>query len=206
MSDADPQISAGRPAPETLGALLEAMRPGNGDTRVTVADVLSRVGSRSFPAVILVPAIILVSPISGIPGTPTLGALVIILIAVQALLGRRQLWLPGFLRRRSVSAERMCKAIDWLAKPAGWMDRHSHGRLRLLTSGPMRLFAYAAVVVVAASWPFLELLPFVTSFGAGAVAMVMFGMMTRDGAYVVAGYAQGALLYLTLLTIWSGLI
>ncbi len=191
--------------PDSLGDLLEAMRPAPGASRVSVADVLARVGGRSFPAVILVPAIILVSPVSGIPGTPTIGALIVLLITAQALLGRKHLWLPRFLRDRSIAADRMSSALAWLARPAAWMDRHTHNRLRLLTTGPTRLFAYAATAIIAASWPLLELVPFVTSFGAGSVAMIMFGLMTRDGIYTLAGYVQGGMIYLILLSIWFGL-
>lgn len=193
-------------SPQSLGELLDAMRPTEGNARVSVGDVLGRVGDQSFAAVILVPAIVLVSPVSGIPGSPTIGALITILVSVQALLGRRTLWLPGFLRRRSISADKMRRAIDWLSKPAGWMDRHSSGRLKLLSSRPLRPLAFAAVTVIAMSWPFLELVPFVTSFFAGAVAMMMFGVMTRDGIYLLAGYAQSAVLVLLLVSIWSGLI
>lgn len=212
MMTADPEM----PGPETtpqpvrnpqsLGDLLEAMRPGEDDTRVSVGNVLDRIGDHSFAAMILVPAIILVSPISGIPGSPTIGALITMLVSIQALLGRRHLWLPGFLRRRSVSAKKMRTAIDWLSKPAGWMDRHSSGRLKLLSSRPLRPFAYAAVTVIALSWPFLEILPFVTSFFAGAVAMMMFGVMTRDGIYLLAGYTQAGLITLILTSIWFGLV
>ena len=182
------------------------MRPTEGRERVSVGGVLSRVGDQSFAAVILVPAIVLVSPISGIPGSPTIGALITILVSVQALLGRRTLWLPGFLHRRSISADKMRREIDWLSKPAGLMDRHSSGRLKLLGSRPLRPLAFAAVTVIAMSWPFLELVPFVTSFFAGGVAMMMFGVMTRDGIYLLAGYAQSADLVLLLVSIWSGLI
>ena len=50
-------------------------------------------------------------------------------------------------------------------------------------------------------WPFLELLPFVTSFGAGALALMTFGLFTRDGLYVLWGYIvtggmTGAVLWL----------
>jgi|SRR6056297_491699 len=193
-------------SPQSLGELLEAMRPEEGDLRVSVGDVLRRVGDQSFAPVILVPAIVLVSPISGIPGSPTIGALITILVSIQALLGRRQLWLPGFLRRRSIGASKMNRAINWLSRPAGWMDRHSSGRLKLLSSRPLQPVAYATVTLCAVAWPFFELLPFVTSFFAGAVAMIMFGIMTRDGIYLVAGYAQTAALALTIASIWSGLI
>ncbi|MBV7396205.1 exopolysaccharide biosynthesis protein [Mameliella sediminis] len=207
MSDV-PQAAEAGPLrnPQSLGELLDAMRPKPGAERVSVGDVMSRVGDQSFAAVILVVAIVLVSPISGIPGTPTFGALITILVSVQALLGRRHLWLPGFLCRRSISAKKMTRGIDWLSKPAAWMDRHSSGRLKLLSSRPIRPFAFAAVTLIALSWPVLELLPFVTSFFAGAVAMMMFGVMTRDGIYLLAGYVQAGVLVLILFSIWSGLI
>jgi hypothetical protein len=210
MMAADPDTpgpqTESRRSPRTLADLLEAMRPDASDERVSVGDVLNRIGDHSCAAVILVPAIVLVSPISGIPGSPTIGALITILVSIQALFGRRHLWLPGFLRRRSVSAEKMRRAIDWLRKPAAWMDRHSSGRLKLLSSRPLRPLAYAAVTLIALSWPFFELLPFVTSFFAGAVAIIMFGVMTRDGIYLVAGYAQATVLTLLMASIWSGLI
>ncbi|BBU57962.1 hypothetical protein KU6B_42270 [Mameliella alba] len=192
--------------PQSLGDLLEAMRPEDGAERISVETVLSRVGDQSFVAVILVVAIVLVSPVSGIPGTPTIGALITILVSTQALMGRRHLWLPKFLCRRSISARKMNRAINWLSKPAGWMDRHSSGRLRLLSSRALRPFAFASVTLIAISWPILELLPFVTSFFAGAVSMMMFGVMTRDGIYLLAGYVQAGILVLILGSIWSGLI
>ncbi|MFZ7092072.1 exopolysaccharide biosynthesis protein [Primorskyibacter sp. 2E233] len=192
-------------APENLTELLDAVQPQGDETYVSVQDMLKRIGGRSFPAVILVPSVLMVSPISGIPTAPTLSALVIMTCAFQGLFGRSHLWLPGFLMRRKISARRLQKGIDWLRRPAGWMDRHSKGRLRLLTAGPMRPFAFLFSILIALSWPLLELVPFVTSFGAGAVAMIMFGLMTRDGAYLVAGYVQGTAIYITLLSIWSGL-
>lgn len=197
---------AGRASPESLTELLDVLRPGAEDTRVSVADALARIGGRSFPAVILVPCVLVVSPLSGIPTMPTLSGLLVLLIALQALVGRRYLWLPSVITRRSISARRMTRALDWLARPAAFMDRHSHNRMRFLVSGPTRIFAYAATCVSAIGWPLLEILPFVTSFAAGAVAMVMYGLMVRDGFYALWGYVQGGLLYAAVLAAWAGLV
>lgn len=202
-----PKLGSHQPAPpESLGDLLDAMCPDEGQERVSVENVLSKVGARSFPTVILVPCVVLVSPLSGIPLMPTLGGLIVLLITLQALIGRKHLWLPGFLSRRSVPSSRMSKAVSWLRKPAAFMDKHSHNRLRFLTSGPARLLAYLTTTLIAISWPPLELLPFVTSFSAGAVAMIMYGLMVRDGIYMVAGYVQATVLYLLLLLLWIGLV
>ncbi|SPF79714.1 exopolysaccharide biosynthesis protein [Pseudoprimorskyibacter insulae] len=183
-------------APESLEDLLDAMEPEVGDAAVSVRDILERIGDRSFSPAILIPALLLVSPLSGIPGTPTLGAFIIILIALQGAAGRKHLWLPRFLMRRSVSSVRMLRAVDFLERPAKWVDGYTEGRrLIFLTVGPLRILALLMIAVVAATWPFLELLPMVTSIGAGCVSLIAFGLMTRDGVFVLAGYALLALFY-----------
>lgn len=176
--------------PQSLTALLDALDGAATGETVSVADMLERVGDRSFTPVILAVSILLVSPASGIPGLPTLSALLIVLIGVQGLARRRHLWLPGALMRRQVRAQRLRQAIGWLRKPAAWIDRHSHARLRVLTKGPARLAAFSLCIVIPMMWPMLELVPFVTSIGAGAVALIAFGLLTRDGLYVLLGYGM----------------
>lgn len=175
--------------PRTLGELLSVIDPDDHTADVSVADILGEVGMRSFAPVILVPALLLVSPLSAIPGTPTLGAIIITLVALQWVVSRDHLWLPGFVLRRKIAAKKVAVAVTWLRGPAAWIDRHSHRRLRLLTVPPMSMVAKIAIVLIAASWPVLELFPMVTSIGAFAVSLLAFGMMTRDGMYLAIGYA-----------------
>lgn len=188
------------PAPRSLVDLLNLLDPGHPakppgqpsvDKRdgLTVQEMLDRVGPRSFGAVLLVPSLILVSPLSAIPLMPTLGGLVILTIAVQAFFGRRHLWLPRFLARRKLSTGQLTRAVRFLRKPADWLDRHSRRRLHLLTGTPLDRVALLSVIVVAATWPFLELLPMFTSISAGGVALVAFALMVRDGIILIGGYA-----------------
>mmetsp|Transcript_24080 Transcript_24080/g.44529 ORF Transcript_24080/g.44529 Transcript_24080/m.44529 type:complete len:198 (-) Transcript_24080:7539-8132(-) len=172
----------------TLTALLDVLEGAATGDRVSVQDILDKVGDRSIMPIVLVIALILVSPLSGIPGLPTLSAIMILLVMGQALARRRHLWLPPLLRNRRVRSERLIRSIARLRSPALWVDRHSHPRLRVLTAGPLRLLTLVACTLVPMIWPFLELLPFVTSIGAGAVALMSFGLLTRDGLYVLWGY------------------
>ncbi|MEL6617350.1 MAG: exopolysaccharide biosynthesis protein [Pseudomonadota bacterium] len=160
---------------------------GEGDT-VTVQEILDATGDNSIMPIVLAISLILVSPLSGIPGLPTLSALVILLLMGQAIMRRKHLWLPAVLRQRSVARGRYSRALNRMRRPAAWIDRHSHPRLRILTLGPLRLLTLLVCMAVPVVWPFLELLPFVTSFGAGALALMSFGLITRDGLYVVMGY------------------
>jgi hypothetical protein len=173
----------------SLSDVVDAIRRAGDGDELSVEDILHEIGDRSFATALLVPALLLVSPLSGIPGSPTIGAVIVVLIAGQWILRRRHLWLPGFIMRRTVAAEKMHKALDWLDRPAAFVDRHSHPRLRMLTSGPFRVVVLASILLIAGAWPALELLPLVTSVGAFAVALLAFGLMTRDGLYVLGGYA-----------------
>ena len=171
-----------------LTRLLDRLeQAGEGDA-VTVQDVLDATGDRSIMPVVLAIALILVSPLSGIPGLPTLSAIVILLVMGQAVFRREHLWLPSLLRNRQINRDRYARAIQWMRRPAAWIDRHSHPRLRILTVGPLRWLTLLVCMCVPMAWPFLELLPFVTSFGAGALALMTFGLFTRDGLYVLWGY------------------
>jgi len=172
----------------TLNELLDRVEAATETPPVSVETILNHLGERSFSPVILVIALLMVSPLSGIPGAPTISALLIVIIGCQSLIGRDYLWLPGALLRRSVPASRLRGAVDWLRRPASWFDRHSHTRWPILTTPPMRLGTMVACVLVPLVWPVLELLPFVTSFGAGAIALLSFGLLTRDGLYVLLGY------------------
>ncbi|MFZ5964061.1 exopolysaccharide biosynthesis protein [Thalassococcus sp. BH17M4-6] len=193
-------------APVDLTHLIGTLLPGDGDARVSVRDVLSRIGDQSFAPAILVPALVLVSPISAIPGMPTIGGLIIMLITIQKLLHRDHLWLPDVLMRRSVTADRMRQAHDFLIRPARWVDRHSRGRLRPLTIKPMRFLATLAIFLTALTWPFLEILPMFTSVSALAVSLLTVGLLTRDGAFMAAGYTVIGGIVLFFAMIWQGLV
>ncbi|SHG74473.1 exopolysaccharide biosynthesis protein [Marivita hallyeonensis] len=187
-------------APRSLVELLNTLDPDHpqkppglpsieGEDGLTIQQMLDRVGPRSFGAVLLVPALILVSPLSIIPLMPTLGGLIILTIATQAFFGRRHLWLPKFLAARHLSTEQLKKVVNNLRKPATWLDNFSRNRLTFLTAPPLDRFALLAVMCVAATWPFLEIVPMFTSISAGGVALVAFSMMVRDGIVLIAGYS-----------------
>ncbi|UMA64293.1 exopolysaccharide biosynthesis protein [Roseivivax marinus] len=200
MSDTD------GPPVTSLGELLTRIAPAEGEASVSVAEILDKIGDRSFPAAILVPALILVSPVSGIPGTPTIGACIIALIVAQALLGRDHLWLPGLLTRREIGAKRLNQGLSWLRKPAGWVDRHSRDRWTILTYPPFSTVSLLSILVVVMTWPLLELLPFFTSFGAGAVSLFAIGLMIRDGLYIIAGWITVAGVLAVATAIWQGIV
>jgi hypothetical protein len=172
-------------------------------TMVSVRDVVHEFGDRSITPLILLVAALMITPLSGIPGMPTLAAALIVTMSVQALLGRRRIWLPGFLLDRSMAAHRLRWAVSWLRRPSAYFDRHAHKRLQSLVKGPGRTLALLVCALIPMTWPLLEILPLVSTLGATVVGLLAFGLFTRDGLYALLGYALIAVLVLIGATLWG---
>ena len=151
----------------------------------------------------MVPALVIVSPLSGIPLLPSLLGLTIALIGLQMVLGRRHLWLPDWLMRRQMQGARVRPAMARMTGIARWIDRHSRDRLGVLTAVPLVKIPQALAMVAGLMMPFLELIPFSSSVLALAILLFAAGFLSRDGLYIIGGAATMALAALVPLVIWA---
>lgn len=179
---------------ESLTAVLErldrvaAEQPGrSGDDRVSVSQLLDGLGAASFPSVMLAPALLVVSPASGIPLLSSLCGLTIALIAAQTLVGKRVLWLPRFILRRSVEGRQLRRALDWLKAPARWIDRRTGRRLSWAARRPFSFVLLLLCLLCGLVMPFLELVPFTSSILGTAVTTLALALMVRDGLLALLG-------------------
>lgn len=170
-------------------AVLDEVKEAGDEDEVTIAQIVEEIGADAFGPLLLVPSLILVSPASGIPGMPTIGSLVISLVSVQMLLGREQVWLPGFVRRRSIARSRIERILSFLRKPATVIDRITRERLVYLTRRPFILVPafFSSLMIVMA--PAFEVVPFSVSVAASAVAMYALAMLARDGLLALLAVA-----------------
>jgi hypothetical protein len=172
--------------PTSMKAILSGIgKLAEDESKVSVEDVVETFGSRSYGPFLLIPALIEVSPLGAVPGVPTVLACIIILFALQILIGRKQIWLPDFIEHREISSGRVKKAVSSLMPLARWADRWFHGRLRSLTKGVFIRVAAAACIALACLVPMLELVPFASSAPMAAIAMFGLALMVRDGALLL---------------------
>ena len=172
---------------------------------VSVEDALHAFGPASFVPMLLAPALVVFSPLSGIPFLPTVCGLLIALTAVQMAAGRSQLWLPGPILRGRIRGARLKGALGPMERVVGFLAVHSRDRLWLLVSPPFDRAACAIAAVAGLTMPFLELLPFTASALGLAVALLGLGFLTRDGLFVLAGGAVSAAVYAILALVVAGL-
>ncbi|MFC6979943.1 exopolysaccharide biosynthesis protein [Microbulbifer taiwanensis] len=164
--------------------------------RVSLDLVVRAVGRRSFAPLLLLVGIILFSPLSGIPGVPTIMGLLVLLTAVQLLLGRSHFWLPQWLLRRSISKGKLIRALHWLQKPARFIDRWLRPRLEFLVGRAGTYVIAAICAVIALALPAMEIVPFSATTAGMALTALGLALVAHDGvlalfAFVVTAFVFG---------------
>src|SRR5690606_16978246 len=121
----------------SLEQLLDRMDEAReGQNTVSLERLMDTIGRRSFGPMLLLIAVILVSPLSGLPGPAPTMRLAVFLRCVQPLRRRKYFWLPGWILGRSISAEKLATAAGWMRRPARVVGRFLRKRLSFLVEGP----------------------------------------------------------------------
>lgn len=163
---------------------LDEAAASNG-AKVSVDEILGAIGRRSFGPLLLIAGLLGMSPVGGIPTVPSIIALIVLLIAGQMLIGRETIWLPKFLLKLSVKADKLQKSARFARKPAKVVDKVVRPRLAFMTSPLAERLVALVLVVVAAATPPLELLPFVAFFPSLAIVAFGLGLVARDGLMIL---------------------
>ena len=194
MAESRTETSAGRDGAKEDGAeqglndlLDELSELGNSKDTVSIHDIREKVGNRSFGPFLMIPAIIEISPIGGIPGLPTIIAAVVSLFAVQILIGMKHLWLPGFIEKRSFAGEKLAKGAEKIRKPARWIDKVVRPRMTWATETPWSRGIALVILLLAATVPPLELLPFASTVPMAAILLFGLALTAKDGLVATLG-------------------
>ncbi|MGN7867499.1 exopolysaccharide biosynthesis protein [Paracoccus sp. 22332] len=173
----------------TIQELLEAAGDASDGDTTTVGQIVESLGENSLTPNLIFVALAVVSPLSGIPLFSSICGITIALISMQMLVGRDHLWLPDFVMSRQIDSGKLDRALQALRRPAGWLDRITRPRLRLLVRGPVRKLTQALCMICGMTMPFLEVVPFTSTLLGAVVSLLAFGMLARDGLFTVLGLA-----------------
>ena len=121
------------------------------------------------------------------PGVSMVMALPILIVAPQILIGRRKLWLPDWLGRRTVKRAKLVKLLQRIFPTLERLESVVRPRLTILTGRGGEMLAGVACtilgVILVLPIPFANLLP------SWSIVSFALGLTRRDGLLVIAGYA-----------------
>ncbi|MGI8712066.1 MAG: exopolysaccharide biosynthesis protein [Solirubrobacteraceae bacterium] len=174
---------------ESVSAQLDRWITGDG--RKTLDGLIELFGRGSFALLFVL--------LLGVPALPlpTGGAthvfeIIAVLLAVQLIAGRDQIWLPQRWRRLQLAGPRQQKFLNGLMKLIRWLERFSRPRLAILFEHRLTdvIFGLLVVLLTVAAFvapPFsgLDTLP---SLG---VVLLALGVLLRDALVVVVAVVVG---------------
>lgn len=182
---------------DVLSAVLDQLDTVAEAETVSVGTVVEASGTRSFATLMLVFALIAVSPASIVPGVTTGVALLEFLLVTQMIAGRRHLWLPDIISERAITGERLRSAVSWMRKPIAVIDHILQPRLTFLTEKPCLYLWLFLILGITLVMPFMELVPGTGTVASGFIAVVAAAVLTRDGALLLlAGLCLAALVWM----------
>lgn len=166
--------------------------------RISLRMVVQAVGSRSFAPILLLAGLILFSPLSGIPGVPTLMAMLVLLVSVQMLAMRKHLWLPAWLLQRSIPRDKLLKALRWLKRPTTILDQWMKPRLSFLVYRTGSIAIASICLAIAVFLPFMEIVPFSATIAGLALTTFGLSLVAHDGvlaliAVLITGLVVGVI-------------
>lgn len=172
----------------TLAFTLRRTAAGLEQDTVTLRELLELVGEQGlllFCTLLTLPFLLPVS----IPGVSTVFGIIIILIGIGVTFNRVP-WLPHRLMNRSITRDHLIHALEQGANLFDRLERWVKPRLNNMTASAAvnRINGFALTGSgVLLLFP-LSFIPFSNTFPAVAVLLLTFGMLQRDGYFIVAGY------------------
>lgn len=181
MAEQDAPLLVRRPG-RRLSQVLRDLQAREG-LRISVGDIVGALRDRSFAPLLVIfsaPNIFLF-----IPGSSVFTGLPLMVLAVQLILGRPDVWLPQFVARRSLDRSAFdrivtvsvpyVERVERLARPRWWPTSY------LLAERVIGL-----CTLILAIFLFLPI-PFANGLPALSIILLALGLSERDGYWFAAG-------------------
>jgi len=186
----------------TSDVFLSLKTLGEGDG-IRLGMLTQALGDRAFGLLTLIFALPNIIPM--IPGVSTISGIVIAVVGLQMMIGRRAPWLPEFVAAKSLpraeTASMIDRTIPWILR----LESVAKPRAVFMTRGLMRALIGAMFVLLGA---ILALpLSWIGNFPPGVALVGMsVGFLEEDGVLVAAGHVIAIFATLLVMTIVGGIL
>ena len=184
-----PDQSAPLPhAARPLSVELALLRDAFADRPATLREIIAVLAGRAYELLMILFVLPFLLPVS-VPGTSTPLGLTVAVIAAQLAFGRLP-WLPRWLLDKKLPPGFLVKVLGVTEGVVRFLERVLRPRAFAVTGGKWRVALHFFVVVSAALLLALPMpIPFTNTFPGWTILLFSAGLMTRDGLFIVAGYA-----------------
>ncbi|EDQ04357.1 hypothetical protein DSM14862_01995 [Sulfitobacter indolifex] len=160
-----------------------------GTDTVKVGHLIDALDQRGYGAALAVLPLMELTPLGGIPGFPTMLALLVAILVLRMFMGYEHFWAPDWLRNRSLKSKKVLKSVEWLKPISEWIDEKLHTRLAPLTGSTGRKAASILILCLCLAVLPLEVVPFATSVPMVTISIFGLALLYHDGLLMLLGFA-----------------
>ncbi|MEC7764045.1 MAG: exopolysaccharide biosynthesis protein [Pseudomonadota bacterium] len=177
--------------PEAMPVLVDRLISLTEGRECISMDLLARtIGAQGHAPLLLVAAIFMVLPTGLIPGIGGALGLLVAIIGLQMITKREGVFLPKFIGKRELPADKVRALVERVRPGAEWMRHRLRIRWELLSRGRISIIAISIIMMVSgASLLVIGAVPIATPLMGIPIALFAFGLLARDGVMVLFGYA-----------------
>ncbi len=173
--------------PERTSAAIGNLASARRGQDVAIGEILAALKDRGFGVFMILFAL----PNAIIPGISFILGAPVVLFALQLALGRDEVWLPEFMRRRKLPGALFEKIATRVEKFLVWIEVRVRPRWSSLVSGAGERFLGIYIAVIAG---FLMMpVPFGNALPALGISFMSVGLIEKDGKAAAIGMALGFL-------------
>jgi hypothetical protein len=177
-------MSAGMARDDQTSIVLKTLVETSDTPRISVRDIVAALGERAYALLLVVLGLPNCLPMP--PPIPLVCGILVLIIAIQMLLGFSAPWLPKRIMDWSItrdSASRLtARALPWVS----YMERFAKPRFALLQT--REGFRLVGALVLVTSLALLCAAPFIGQLPLGvAICLIGLGLVERDGLIIAIG-------------------
>lgn len=173
---------------QPISSLLEDLVSGFAEHKVTLGDLLDRLGHQATAVILVIFSIPAIIPTPGIPAGMIFGSALAV-ISLQLIAGGNRFVLPRRLAKTNLPQNLLQRMLAWLVPKLAWLESWMRPRLPVLSKpGFLRLHGLVVLVMavlIALPIPFGNVLPGLSIF------LIGLGLAQRDGVVILVGWAFG---------------
>lgn len=172
-----------------LTGMLDTVVEHTDGEKVSFDELLHLFGRRAFGPFMLLPGLLMVTPVGALPGMPLFTGSIIMLVALQLIIGRDSPWLPKGLLNFSFSREKLVKTADRAKPYTERIDRLIGPRLeRFVSPLAQRCIAICCALMALMMLP-LSLIPFAAAIPGASIVLLSLSIVAKDGLLAIIGLA-----------------
>ena len=172
----------------SLGKTLQELLKADDENGISISEVARAVGEKGFGLLLIVLSLPSALPVPA-PGYSTPFGLVMALIALQMIRGRRAVWLPQKIRTIRINPKLADKMIGFASRFLSKIERYIRPRQKWIR-GRTGQASLALVVLIMACLMMLPI-PLTNTFPAMVIFMIGVGLSEEDGLLAIGAFTLG---------------